>query len=119
MLEAMLGSLGSVCFSVRLYIYSLLRVILLVQAGYSVVAACLVTLRWKDKTATQISTRLISNRLEGVTCLTIIACSGFATGLIFRFSSSYYFLILPIAIAIIAAAALYFRQVSEVRYCVY
>ncbi|KAH6817761.1 cationic amino acid transporter 9 [Perilla frutescens var. frutescens] len=74
--------------------------------GYSVVSACVVTLRWKDKT----STRWISNRAEGIICLIAIACCGFATGILFRFGASFAFLIVASVIAVFAAATLYLRQ---------
>ncbi|KAK3003053.1 hypothetical protein RJ639_018014 [Escallonia herrerae] len=82
--------------------------------GYSVVSACVVALRWKDKSASQYSTRWISKRGEGITCLIVIACCGFATGLLYRFSASFIFAIVAIVIAILAAAALYFRQMYAV-----
>ncbi|CAK9146193.1 unnamed protein product [Ilex paraguariensis] len=79
--------------------------------GYSIVSACVVTLRLKDRTASQVSTRWMSNWGEGVVCLIIIACCGFAAGLFYRFSASYILLIVAVVIAIFAAAALHFRQV--------
>ncbi|KAI3681269.1 hypothetical protein L6452_36059 [Arctium lappa] len=85
-------------------------------AGYSVVAACVMTLRWEDKVDTHVSTISTSKRMEGITCITVIACCGFAAGILYRYSVSalaYIFLILPIAIAILAAAALQFRQVYK------
>ncbi|KAM7277169.1 hypothetical protein ACFE04_019035 [Oxalis oulophora] len=75
--------------------------------GYSVVAACTLVLRWNDKTSSQLSSRRISIWQEGVICLFIVACSGFAAGLIFRVSASFVFLLIPIIIAIIASTALY------------
>ncbi|XP_028098029.1 cationic amino acid transporter 9, chloroplastic isoform X1 [Camellia sinensis] len=77
--------------------------------GYSVVSACVVTLRWKDKT-NQVSRRWMSNWREGVLCLVIIGCCGFAAGAIYRFNASFIFLIVAVVIAIFAAAALYCRQ---------
>ncbi|KAL6965091.1 Cationic amino acid transporter 9, chloroplastic, variant 2 [Sarracenia purpurea var. burkii] len=79
--------------------------------GYSVVSACVVTLRWKDKTSSQVSRGWISNWREGVLCLVIIACCGFTAGAIYRFDASLFFLIVPVVIAIFATAALYRRQV--------
>ncbi|KAI3444776.1 hypothetical protein Pfo_001441 [Paulownia fortunei] len=79
--------------------------------GYSVVSACVVTLRWKDKTSSQASTRWISNRAEGIIYLLAIACCGFAAGVLFRFGASIVFLIVPSVIAVFSAAALYLRQV--------
>ncbi|PWA58186.1 Amino acid/polyamine transporter I [Artemisia annua] len=85
-------------------------------AGYSVVAACVMTLRLDDKVDTQISTTSMSKRTEGITCITVIACCGFAAGILYRYGVStlaYTFLVLPIAIAILAAAGLQFRQVYK------
>ncbi|KAI3449060.1 hypothetical protein Pfo_005725 [Paulownia fortunei] len=79
--------------------------------GYSVVSACVVTLRWKDKTSSQILARRISKRGEGIICLFTIACCGFAAGVLFRFGASFVSLILAAVIAIFSAAALYLRQV--------
>ncbi|KAI3693220.1 hypothetical protein L6452_33051 [Arctium lappa] len=83
-------------------------------AGYSVVAACVITLRWKDNVGNQVSATLMSHRLEGIICIIVIACCGFAAGILFRYVVSalaYLFLIVPMAIAILAAVALRFRQV--------
>ncbi|XP_022848415.1 cationic amino acid transporter 9, chloroplastic [Olea europaea var. sylvestris] len=79
--------------------------------GYSVVSACVVTLRWMDKAASQISTRWVSERAEGIICLLTIACCGFAAGVFYRFGASFVFMILATVIAICCAAALYLRQV--------
>ncbi|KAJ9188525.1 hypothetical protein P3X46_003877 [Hevea brasiliensis] len=79
--------------------------------GYSVVSACVVTLRWKDKAVSQVSSRWTSAWQEGVICLIIVACCGFAAGLFFRYGASVVFLVIAIVIAVLAAAALYFRQV--------
>ncbi|KAK6162625.1 hypothetical protein DH2020_002466 [Rehmannia glutinosa] len=82
-----------------------------VSDGYSVVSACVVTMRWKDKTSSQSSHRWISNRAEGIIYLLAIACCGFAAGVLFRFDASYFFLIVPSFIAIVSVAALCLRQV--------
>ncbi|XP_024962850.1 cationic amino acid transporter 9, chloroplastic-like isoform X2 [Cynara cardunculus var. scolymus] len=85
-------------------------------AGYSIVAACVMTLRWEDKIDTHVSTISMSKRIEGITCITVIACCGLAAGIFYRYSVSTLaniFLILPIAIAIVAAAVLQFRQVYK------
>ncbi|GFZ00697.1 cationic amino acid transporter 9 [Actinidia rufa] len=84
---------------------------LYVQTCYSVVSACVVTLRWKDKTSSQVSRKWISSWREGVICLIIIACCGFTAGALYRFGASLFFLIVPVVIAVFAAAALYCRQV--------
>ena len=80
-------------------------------------AACVITLRWKDTVGSQVvSATLMSHRMEGIICITVIATCGFAAGILFRYVVSalaYLFLIVPIAIAVLAAAALQFRQVSE------
>ncbi|KAK6143044.1 hypothetical protein DH2020_023392 [Rehmannia glutinosa] len=86
---------------------------LYVQTGYSVVSACVVSLRWKDKTTSQASARRISKRGEGIICLFTIACSGFAAGILFRFGASFVYLVLAAVIALISAAALYLRQESK------
>ncbi|XP_057757053.1 cationic amino acid transporter 9, chloroplastic [Arachis stenosperma] len=75
--------------------------------GYSVVSACVVVLRWKDRTNSQLS---ISAKQEGVICLVAIAACGFATGLLFRYDASPIFMILAILVAVGASAALLIRQ---------
>ncbi|GLT51574.1 hypothetical protein SLA2020_249750 [Shorea laevis] len=76
--------------------------------GYSVVAACVVTLRWKDKKGQ--SSSWISAWLEGVIYLAIVACCGFAAGVLYRYSASFIFLIIMTVIAILACAALCLRH---------
>lgn len=74
-------------------------------------AACVMTLRWDDSQ--------VSKRMEGITCIIVIACCGFVAGILYRYSVSTLadiFLILPIAMAIFAAAGLQFRQVSGVTF---
>ena len=83
------------------------------QTGYSVVAACVVTLRLKTRTGNQVSSKCMSTWCEGVICIVIVACCGFATGVLYRFGASFIFMIVAVVIAIIACAALYCRQVSE------
>ncbi|KAK6920366.1 Cationic amino acid transporter, C-terminal [Dillenia turbinata] len=78
--------------------------------GYSVVAACVVTLRWKDKTANQVYQRGTSNWREGVICLVTVACCGFAAGLFYRLNVSYIFMLIAVLVAALASAALYCRQ---------
>ncbi|KAL2606665.1 hypothetical protein AAZV13_09G198600 [Glycine max] len=80
---------------------------LYVQTGYSVVSACVVVLRWKDKTNSQVSS---SAEREGVICLIAVALCGFASGLLYRYDASFIFLILALVIAAGASAALVFRQ---------
>ncbi|XP_017419528.1 cationic amino acid transporter 9, chloroplastic isoform X1 [Vigna umbellata] len=75
--------------------------------GYSVVSACVIVLRWKDKKGSQVSS---SAEREGVICLIVVALFGFATGLLYRYDASFIFLILTIVIAAGASAALVFRQ---------
>ncbi|XP_058213358.1 cationic amino acid transporter 9, chloroplastic isoform X1 [Rhododendron vialii] len=82
--------------------------------GYSVVSACVVTLRWKDKSSSQVSRRWISSWREGVLCLIIIASCGFTAGAVYRFNASFVFLIVALIAAIFAAAALYLRQAYTV-----
>ncbi|XP_023756464.1 cationic amino acid transporter 9, chloroplastic [Lactuca sativa] len=89
-------------------------------AGYSVVAACVITLRLDDNIDininTQLSTNSMSKRTDCITSIIVIAFCGFTTGILYRFGGStlaYIFLILPLAIAILAAANLQFRQVYK------
>lgn len=84
------------------------------QTGYSVVSACVVTLRWKDKSSSQVCRRWISSWREGVLCLIIIASCGFTAGAVYRFNASFVFLLVAVIAAIFATAALYLRQVSIV-----
>uniref|UniRef100_A0A1D1YS50 Cationic amino acid transporter 9, chloroplastic n=1 Tax=Anthurium amnicola TaxID=1678845 RepID=A0A1D1YS50_9ARAE len=79
--------------------------------GYSVVSACVIALRWKDKTQSQVSMRCISAWQEGIICLITIACCGFVSGLCYRFSASVIILLAAVSIALLAFAALHFRQV--------
>lgn len=79
--------------------------------GYSVVAACVLSLRFEDKPANQASGRWCSKWAEGVICLIVLGCCGFAAGATYRFGSSYFFLIIPLVIALVALVALYLRQV--------
>ncbi|KAL6322394.1 hypothetical protein AAG906_007947 [Vitis piasezkii] len=79
--------------------------------GYSVVAACVVTLRWNDKTASQVSTRWTSTWQEGVIYLIIIAGCGFSAGLFYRVGASFFCLLVAAVIAVLASIALYSRQV--------
>ncbi|XP_057435935.1 cationic amino acid transporter 9, chloroplastic-like isoform X2 [Lotus japonicus] len=75
--------------------------------GYSVVSACVVVLRWKDKTTGQVSP---SAKREGVICLIAVAVSGFIGGVSFRYDASPILLILAILVGAGASAALHFRQ---------
>lgn len=83
----------------------------LFQTGYSVVSACVVVLRWKDKTNGQVSP---SAKREGVFFLVVVALSGFTAGLLFRYEVSIIFVIVAIVVAIGASLALLFRQVSVI-----
>ncbi|KAG2669203.1 hypothetical protein I3760_14G023200 [Carya illinoinensis] len=76
--------------------------------GYSVVSACVVALRWKDKTESQVSS---SSWREGLLCLITVALCGFGAGLLYRVNASFIFLILAVIVGIIATLDLYFRQV--------
>ncbi|XP_043716507.1 cationic amino acid transporter 9, chloroplastic-like [Telopea speciosissima] len=80
-------------------------------SSYSVVSACVVTLRWKDAAESEVSTRWISAWLEGVLCLLTIACCGFGAGLCFRFGASFVLYLVTAVIAVIAAVALHYRHV--------
>ncbi|GLT39605.1 hypothetical protein SLA2020_137870 [Shorea laevis] len=77
--------------------------------GYSVVAACVVTLRRKDKRS-QVSSRWISAWCESVIYLIIVAGCSFAAGVLYRYSASFIFLIIVAVIAILACAALCLRH---------
>ncbi|KAJ3680581.1 hypothetical protein LUZ60_016859 [Juncus effusus] len=82
--------------------------------GYSVVSACVLTLRWKDRPNEIRISKLhlnVSSWCEGVICIVVIAISSFITGLCYRFGASWIFLILAFLVAVGAAAALHFRQV--------
>ncbi|KAE9592189.1 hypothetical protein Lal_00013033 [Lupinus albus] len=76
--------------------------------GYSVVSACVVALRWKDRAHSQVS---YSSKQEGVVCLIAVAVFGFGAGLFFRYDASFIFLILMIVLALGVSLALVFRQV--------
>ncbi|KAH9603047.1 hypothetical protein KSS87_006282 [Heliosperma pusillum] len=78
--------------------------------GYSVVAACVLSLRFKEKSTTQGSAEWCSRWAEGVILLVVVACCGFTAGAMYRFGASYFFLIIPVVIALLALAALYLRQ---------
>ncbi|KAF7845065.1 Cationic amino acid transporter 9, chloroplastic [Senna tora] len=76
--------------------------------GYSVVSACVVALRWSNKTSGEVSS---SAWREGVVCLVAIAICGFGAGLLYRYDASLIYLFLLLVVAIAASAVLYFRQV--------
>ncbi|KAG8071682.1 hypothetical protein GUJ93_ZPchr0006g40752 [Zizania palustris] len=80
--------------------------------GYSVVSACVITLRWNDKaTSRHHSLGSMSIWQEGVLCLIIIALCGFVAGLCYRFSYATAFMVIAFLIAVVAGFALQFRQV--------
>ncbi|XP_028751264.1 cationic amino acid transporter 9, chloroplastic-like [Neltuma alba] len=76
--------------------------------GYSAVSACVVALRWRGKTASQ-----VSSWREGVICLIAVAICGFGAGILYRYDVSIIFLIILLVVAIAASAALWFRQVYD------
>lgn len=78
----------------------------------------MVTLRWKDKVETLGSRRFISSWHEGIISLVVVACCGFGAGLCYRSGASFIFLVVATVIAILAAAALHFRQVSATFFVV-
>lgn len=82
------------------------------QTGYSVVSACVITLRWNDKTTSCRSLGNMSIWQEGVLCLVIIALCGFVAGMCYRFSYAIAFMIIALLIAVAAGFALQFRQVN-------
>ncbi|KAB1225166.1 Cationic amino acid transporter 9, chloroplastic [Morella rubra] len=75
--------------------------------GYSVVSACVISLRWKDKMESE---EISSSWKEGVICLITIACCGFGAGLFYRVNASLIFPILAVLVASLASLALCFRQ---------
>ncbi|KAF4360546.1 hypothetical protein F8388_000845 [Cannabis sativa] len=75
--------------------------------GYSVVAACVVSLRWKGNTESQLST---STWREGVICLFLIALGGFGAGLSYRLNASFIYALLTLVVAVLACIALLLRQ---------
>ncbi|CAN1272208.1 Cationic amino acid transporter 9, chloroplastic [Linum perenne] len=79
--------------------------------GYSVVSACVVTLRWNDKHEGQVSSRWATGWHEGVICLVIVACCGFVTGVSYRYDASFIFMIIAVVIGAVSIGALCFRQV--------
>lgn len=79
--------------------------------GYSVVAACVLSLRFEEKSVSQASPRWCSKWAEGVIWLVVLACCGFGAGVMYRFGASYFFLIIPLTIALVALVVLYLRQV--------
>uniref|UniRef100_A0ACD5Z5F4 Uncharacterized protein n=1 Tax=Avena sativa TaxID=4498 RepID=A0ACD5Z5F4_AVESA len=79
--------------------------------GYSVVSACVITLRWSDKATNSRSIGSMSIWQEGVLCLVIVALCGFIAGISYRFSYAIAFIIVAFLIAIVASFALQFRQV--------
>ncbi|KAF8765500.1 hypothetical protein HU200_008648 [Digitaria exilis] len=80
------------------------------QTGYSVVSACVITLRWNDKATNRRSLGIMSIWQEGVLCLVILALCGFVVGLCYRFNYSIAFIVVAFLIAIAASFALLFRQ---------
>ncbi|CAM8901780.1 unnamed protein product [Rhodiola kirilowii] len=78
--------------------------------GYSVVAACVVAIRWKDKSGT-ISARGTASWREGTCCLFLLALCGFGAGVCFRYNGSFIIVLVASIIAIFALSALYWRQV--------
>lgn len=95
-----------------LFIFLMMDIYVLLQTGYSVVSACVITLRWKDKTTTPASGSRFSTWHEGVICLVGVACCGFLAGLCYRYNASFIFLVIAVLIAVVAAGALHYRQVS-------
>ncbi|VAI59138.1 unnamed protein product [Triticum turgidum subsp. durum] len=79
--------------------------------GYSVVSACVITLRWSDKATNSRSLGKISIWQEGVFCLVIVALCGFIAGISYRFSYSIAFIIIAFLIATAGSFSLLFRQV--------
>ncbi|KAH9733372.1 Cationic amino acid transporter 9 [Citrus sinensis] len=80
------------------------------QVWVGIVAACVIALRWKDRTSRNDSSRLTSAWRQGVICLIIIACCGFGAGLFYRINASYILLIVAVVIAVLASAMLCLRH---------
>lgn len=76
-------------------------------------AACVVSIRWNDKSRNSISVRGTPAWTEGICCLLMIALSGFSAGLCYRYNGSFIILLVAVIIAIFALSALYLRQVSS------
>lgn len=74
-------------------------------------AACVLSLRFEEKPSMQVSGRGLSRWAEGVLWLLVLACCGFGSGVLYRFGASYFFLIIPLVIAVLALVALHIRQV--------
>uniref|UniRef100_A0A7N1A453 Uncharacterized protein n=1 Tax=Kalanchoe fedtschenkoi TaxID=63787 RepID=A0A7N1A453_KALFE len=80
--------------------------------GYSVVAACVVAIRWKDKSGTDLYARGTAAWREGTCCLLIIALCGFGAGVCYRYNGSFIIVLVAGVVAIFTLSALYWRQVS-------
>ncbi|XP_031502797.1 cationic amino acid transporter 9, chloroplastic [Nymphaea colorata] len=78
--------------------------------GYSVVSACVITLRWKPRSSGHLSIGGFSARHEGIISLLGVACGGFLAGLCYRFSAGIVFLLIAILMSVVFAAALQYRQ---------
>ncbi|CAN6486836.1 unnamed protein product [Victoria cruziana] len=78
--------------------------------GYSVVSACVITLRWKEKSSGRLSVGGLSARHEGIISLLGVSCGGFFAGLCYRFSAGIVFLLIAILMSLVFAAALQYRQ---------
>ena len=74
-------------------------------------AACVLSLRFEENSPNDASARWCSKWAEGVIWLVVLACCGFGAGVLYRFGASYFFLIIPLVIALVALVALYIRQV--------
>ncbi|CAM8990981.1 unnamed protein product [Rhodiola kirilowii] len=79
--------------------------------GYSVVAACVVAIRWEDKSGNVVTARGIAAWREGTCCLLIIASCGFGAGVCYRYNGSFIIVLVAGIIAVFALSALYWRQV--------
>ncbi|KAK3158631.1 hypothetical protein QOZ80_2AG0139620 [Eleusine coracana subsp. coracana] len=79
--------------------------------GYSVVSACVITLRWNDKATSRRSLGSLTTWQEGVLCLVIVAVCGFVAGLCYRYNYSIVLMVVAFLIAVAASFTLQFRQV--------
>uniref|UniRef100_A0A7N0UIB7 Cationic amino acid transporter C-terminal domain-containing protein n=1 Tax=Kalanchoe fedtschenkoi TaxID=63787 RepID=A0A7N0UIB7_KALFE len=79
--------------------------------GYSVVAACVVAIRWKNKSRADASARGTAAWMEGTCCLVTIALCGFGAGVCYRYNGSFIILVVAGILAVSALSALYWRQV--------
>ncbi|KAI3940902.1 hypothetical protein MKW92_007420, partial [Papaver armeniacum] len=94
----MAGLFNVTMLSLILYVGSLPRMCRFM--GYLVVSACVVTLSWMEKTASQ-----------WIICLAVVFLSGFTAVLCYRFNASFIFMIAAAVVSVTSSGALHYRQV--------